>query len=176
MRTLLLLVVISFYSCKNDKEQSTFTSEVNINPEVEYDAEPLIEYDFEGLKPLLETDTDTIYIVNFWATWCAPCVKELPYFEAINKEYRDKKVRVLLVSLDFPKKYDTHVKPFVKKHGLKSKVIALNDMDSNTWIPAISPEWSGAIPATLIFNKDKRAFYEKTFTYEELQTELNKFL
>ena len=176
MRTLFLLFILSLFSCKNEKAERKLTSENDTNIEVDFQEKPLIEYDFEGLKPLLQTKTDSIYIVNFWATWCAPCVKELPYFEAIKNDYTNKKVGVLLVSLDFPKKYDSHVKPFIKKHGLKSKVIALNDMDSNTWIPAISPEWSGAIPATLIFNKDKREFYEKPFSYEELESELKKFL
>lgn len=174
MRTLLLLFVILMVSCKNETGQSELIS--NTDETSKYVLEPLEVYDFEGLKPLLKTDTDKIYVVNFWATWCAPCIKELPYFEAINEAYTDKNVEVVLVSLDFPKKYDSHLKPFIKKQGLKSKVVALNDMDSNTWIPAISPDWSGAIPATLIFNKEKRQFYEGAFTYEELETELKQFL
>ncbi|MGC1631234.1 MAG: TlpA family protein disulfide reductase [Gelidibacter sp.] len=174
MRTLLVLFVVIMTSCKNEPRPSTLHSKTDET--FKYVAEPLEVYDFEGLKPFLETDTDKIYIVNFWATWCAPCIKELPYFEAVKAAYADKNVEVLLVSLDFPKKYDSHLKPFIKKHELKSKVVALNDMDSNTWIPAINPDWSGAIPATLIFNKDKRQFYEQTFTYEELETELKQFL
>ena len=161
-------------SCKEETSRNILPSDGDQTSD--FVETPLDVYDFEGLKPLLKTKTDKIYVVNFWATWCAPCVKELPYFEAINAAYRDRDVEVLLVSLDFPKKYESHVKPFIKKHQLKSKVIALNDMDSNTWIPAINPEWSGAIPATLIFNKDKRQFYEKTFNYEELETELKQFL
>lgn len=161
-------------SCKPEASENSLVSSPNrTSNDV---PAPLEIYDFDGLKPFLKTDTDKIYVVNFWATWCAPCVKELPYFEDLNATYADQNVEVLLVSLDFPKKYDSHVKPFIKKHGLKSKVIALNDMDSNTWIPEINPDWSGAIPATLIFNKDKRRFYEQTFTYEELETELKQFL
>ena len=174
MRIFLLLMVGLLVSCKQEASQNTIAS--NPDKSVNYVAVPLEVYDFEGLKPLLKTDTDKIYVVNFWATWCGPCVKELPYFEAINVDYKDKNVAVLLVTLDFPKKYDSHVKPFIKKHDLKSRVVALNDMDSNTWIPEVDSNWSGAIPATLIFNKDKRQFYEKTFTYEELETELKQFL
>ncbi len=161
-------------SCKQEKGQNESVS--NLDETSDTIIVPLEVYDFEGLKPLLKTDRDTIYIVNFWATWCAPCIQELPYFEALNAAYSDEHVEVLLVSLDFPKKYESHLKPFIKKYKLKSRVIALNDMDSNTWIPAIDPDWSGAIPATLIFNKDKRQFYEQTFNYEELETELKKFL
>lgn len=162
------------FSCK--QETSDKRVEDNADKTSTYVAPPLEVQDFEGLKPYLKTDTDKIYVVNFWATWCAPCIKELPYLESINENYHDRGVEVLLVSLDFPKKYDSHLKPFIKKHELKSKVIALDDMDSNTWVPAISPDWSGAIPATLIFSKDKRQFYEQTFTYEELERELKHFL
>lgn len=174
MRAFLVLFAFIIVSCKNDTGQSALVSKTDETSD--YVAESLEVYDFEGLKPFLKTDSDKIYVVNFWATWCTPCIKELPYFERLNETYADKDVEVLLVSLDFPKKYESHLKPFIKKNQLKSKVVALNDMDSNTWIPAISPDWSGAIPATLIFNNDKRQFYEGAFTYEELEAELNKFL
>ncbi len=133
-------------------------------------------FDFEGLKPFLNQQDDTIYVVNFWATWCAPCVKELPYFEKIGENYKSKNVKVLLVSLDFPRQYETKLQPFIKKHNLQSDILVLNDVDANSWIPQVNPDWSGAIPATLIYNKNKRMFYEQTFTYNDLETELNKFL
>jgi hypothetical protein len=68
------------------------------------------------------------------------------------------------------------LKPFIQEKKLKSKVVALNDPDANFWIPKISEDWSGAIPATLIYNKEKRQFYEQTFKYEELETQLKQFL
>lgn len=132
--------------------------------------------DFKNLKPILEKKDSKVYVVNFWATWCAPCIKELPYFETINKEYKDKNVEVILVSLDFPDQYEKRLLPYVVKNKLQSKVILLDDADANSWIPKIDKEWSGAIPATLIFNNTQRGFYEKSFTLEELKTEVNKFL
>ncbi|MBA6154011.1 TlpA family protein disulfide reductase [Gelidibacter maritimus] len=174
MRTLCLLVLILTASCKDSNSQNKPI--VDKEPTEDYSDVPLEVYDFEGLKPLLKTSTDKVYVVNFWATWCAPCIKELPYFEALGAAYSDRNVELLLVSLDFPKKYESHLKPFIKKNNLKSKVVALDDNDSNTWIPAIDPDWTGAIPATLIFNKNKRQFYEQTFTYEELETEVKQFL
>lgn len=161
-------------SCKNEDQNNP--QQTNALEAKNYVAPTLEIYDFDGLKPFLETATDTVFVVNFWATWCAPCIKELPYFEALNAAYSEKNVEVVLVSLDFPKKYDSHLKPFIAKNELKSKVVALNDMDSATWIPLIDRDWSGAIPATLIFNKDKRQFYEHTFTYEELEAEIKQFL
>ncbi len=133
-------------------------------------------YDFEAFSHILEQEDDKIYIVNFWATWCKPCIKELPEFEAIGANYADQEVEVILVSLDFSEKLESHVLPFIEEHNLKSRVVLLDDTDSNTWIPKVAEEWSGAIPATIIYSKKERKFYERTFTYNELETELKTFL
>jgi thiol-disulfide isomerase/thioredoxin len=125
--------------------------------------------DFEQLKAKLETESDSVYVVNFWATWCVPCVKELPEFEKINANYSRHKVRVLLISLDNPGHIQSRVSPFIEKHGLNSEIILLDDPRSNNWIPRVDASWSGSIPATLVFTKDSRSFYEKVFTYEELE-------
>ncbi|WP_375236019.1 TlpA family protein disulfide reductase [Winogradskyella sp.] len=138
--------------------------------------EELKVYNYDGLAPLINKTDDKVHVVNFWATWCAPCVKELPYFEKINKEYKANGVELLLVSLDFPRKYETKLKPFLKEKQLKSKVVCLNDVDQNRWIPEIDTTWSGAIPATIIYKGGKRKFYEKSFTYEELEKEVQQFL
>jgi thiol-disulfide isomerase/thioredoxin len=132
--------------------------------------------DFDAFEHMLHFDDDKTYIINFWATWCRPCIKELPYFEQVGHEYTDKGVEVILVSLDFPDRLETAVIPFIKRHKLKSQVVILDDANQNRWIPLVSEKWSGAIPATLIYNKNKRQFYEQTFTYEQLLTELNTFL
>ena len=125
--------------------------------------------DFGQLEPRLSTDSDSLYVVNFWATWCVPCVKELPEFEKLNELYSDKKVKVLLVSLDNPRHKESRVIPFIENHNLKSEILLLDDPRSNTWIPRVDESWSGAIPATIVFNKNSRAFHEKVFTWEELE-------
>lgn len=132
-------------------------------------------YNFEGIAPYLNLEGSKTYVVNFWATWCAPCVKELPHFESLQSKYIDS-VEVILVSLDFPHQYETKLKPFIQKHQLKSKVVVLDDPDMNSWIPRVNPQWDGAIPVTLIYNVSKRSFYSRTFTYKELETELKTFL
>lgn len=132
--------------------------------------------DFSELNNFLTRENDTIYVINFWATWCRPCIKELPAFEKLTADYSDKKVKVLLVSLDFPDKIDSQVVPFLEKNDIQSQVLLLDDSDANSWIPKVSEKWSGAIPATLIYNKNTRLFYERSFTFEELQSELNKFI
>ena len=85
-------------------------------------------------------------------------------------------VEVILVSLDFPNQYEKKLKPFIKKHDLRSKILVLDDIDQNRWIPEIDENWDGAIPVTIIYNKNKREFYDRTFTYAELETELKQFL
>jgi thiol-disulfide isomerase/thioredoxin len=126
--------------------------------------------DFDQLAPRLSTTSDSLYLVNFWATWCVPCVKELPEFEKINEQYSDRKVKVLLVSLDNPRHMESRLLPFIDQHNLKSEIVLLDDPGSNRWIPMVDGSWSGAIPATIIFTSKSRSFYEKAFTYEELET------
>ena len=122
---------------------------------------------------MLHQTGDKVYVVNFWATWCAPCIKELPYFETVNK--RDD-VEVLLVSLDFPNYKTKRLLPFVEKHQLQSKVVHLDDANENFWINDIDTEWSGAIPATIIYTQEERKFYEQSFTLEQLNSEIESFL
>lgn len=124
-------------------------------------AQTVPSLNYTELKPLLNQRGDKIYVVNFWATWCAPCIKELPYFEVLDQR---EDVEVLLVSLDFPKHKESRLLPFIKKNKLQSKVVLLDDANENYWINDIHPNWSGAIPATIVYNRHKRDFYERSFT------------
>ena len=142
----------------------------------ELDGIKVSSYDFDGLKPFLNHKDDSTYVINFWATWCAPCIKELPYFEEIGTQFKAQNVQVILVSLDFPQKVESQLLPFIKRKNLKSKIIHLNDPDANSWIEKINKEWSGAIPATIIYKNEENAFYEQSFTYEALEKELLKIL
>ncbi len=125
---------------------------------------------FDELEPHLHYSNDTTYLVNFWASWCTPCVEELPAFERIGMEYENEKLKVLLVSLDFPKQVESRLLPFIEKHGIVSEVVVLNDPDANKWIDRVDPEWSGSIPATLIYNGNTRLFHEGIYSYDELKT------
>lgn len=118
---------------------------------------------FADLAPRLAANNDTTYVVNFWATWCAPCVKELPYFEALHQRFKDEKVKVLLVSIDFKKDLPTKLRAFLAKNALQAEVVALVDGQQQTWIDAVDASWSGAIPATLLYRGRKRQFFEGEF-------------
>mgnify|MGYP006275720043 CR=1 FL=1 len=131
--------------------------------------QPIKTYDsFEAYEHLLHQQDDTTYVINFWATWCAPCVKEMPAFIKLEENYRHNKLKIILTSMDFGGNVNKRVRGFMNKHGIKSKVVVLDDPDSNSWINKVNSDWSGGIPATLIYNKEKRLFFEKEFTYEEL--------
>jgi len=119
-------------------------------------------------------NTDTTYIINFWATWCAPCVKELPDFDSINNAYANKKVKVLLVTMDFKEDISTKVIPFIKNKKVKSEVMLLDETNGNYFIPKVFEEWSGALPATLIVNNkyNIKHFFEKKLNYDFLKTEI----
>ncbi|MFT3738896.1 MAG: TlpA family protein disulfide reductase [Breznakibacter sp.] len=128
---------------------------------------------FSGLEPMLHKQTDTVYVVNFWATWCKPCVEELPHFLETAHEYKAQKVKFLFVSLDFPKQAETKLVPFVAEKMEGQAVILLNDPAANSWIDKVSSDWSGAIPATLVYRGTSRSFTEGTLSKTEL-TELIK--
>ncbi|MGB6269183.1 MAG: TlpA family protein disulfide reductase [Olleya sp.] len=170
MKNVILVFILILFSSTTENKQLEAEKQL-LNQE-----KTLLVYNFEQLEPLLKKTDDKTYVINFWATWCAPCVKELPYFEKLNAEYSNKKVEVILVSLDFPKHIDTRLKPFLLKNKLKSQVILLDDVDSNSWIPKVDKDWSGAIPATLIYNQKQTIFYERSFEYKELENELKQFL
>lgn len=129
---------------------------------------------FEDIEPFFHFDNDTTYVINFWATWCKPCVEELPYFETFTEKYKGEKVQVILVSLDFPKKIESKLVPFVEEHQLQSDVLVLLDGKYNNWIDKVSPEWEGAIPVTYIYKKDKIHFIASSIESEkELEEVVN---
>ncbi|OXA98855.1 redoxin [Flavobacterium oncorhynchi] len=128
----------------------------------------------DQLNERIEKGKDSTYVVNFWATWCAPCIKELPHFEKLSAEHKSDKLAVLLVSLDFKSKLNSNVIPFVKRKNLKNEVFLLNEGSPQEFIDRIDPSWSGSIPATLFIKNDKRKFVESEFTYEQLLTEYKK--
>lgn len=172
----LSLITALNFSCKTDnatirEKTNATTLEVYQHNQIEVPS-----YNFENFEKFLNIKDEEVYVVNFWATWCQPCVEELPYFESINTTYRHKGVNVLLVTLDSPNQVESRLFPFMEQHDIRSEVILLHDPNFNSWIPKVDPHWSGAIPSTLIYNKNQRRFYEKTFTLQELKTEVEKFL
>jgi len=123
---------------------------------------------FDRLQALLESQSDQIQVVNFWATWCGPCVKELPLFEALNSK-KDSGVKVTLINLDYADQLEK-VNRFLNQKKLRTEVLLLDEIDYNTWIDLVDKSWGGAIPATLVFNPKtgQRKFVDKPLAEGDL--------
>lgn len=134
-------------------------------------------YKVEDLQQRL-ANADTVYVVNFWATRCAPCVKELPEFRKLAQRFEDKPVKILLVSNDFKEDYDRKLPAFIRRKKLKQEVVWLNETNANEFIPRIENRWSGSIPATLIvYGKTQyRNFFEGAITADQLSVLIEKQL
>lgn len=172
---LFLLMSILYQSCAQAQD-TTQTS--TLSPPAKILSNNIPVYDeFAKLEPIFNQKSDTTYVINFWATWCKPCVEELPYFEKLHTAMQGQKVKVILVSLDFPRQLDAKLVPYVEKNKLQSQIIALTDGDFNSWIDKVSPQWSGAIPVTVIYNAQKRHFVDEAFSdYEALEQLVKAFL
>lgn len=131
----------------------------------------------QQLESRIKRAGDTTLVINFWATWCKPCVEELPSFDELKVKYPDQHIQVLLVSLDFKSQLEKKFLPFLRAQKIKSEVALLADQDANTWIPRIYENWDGAIPATIVFQGSKRVFSLGKFdSFEELNAFVQPFL
>lgn len=128
--------------------------------------------DISEFQALRASDRDTLYVINFWSTWCKPCLKELPYFEQIHEEFTDKPVKVILVSLDLPQTRDERVAQLIQEKNLNATVRVLKNTNPNYYIPIISDEWQGNIPATVVLHPKSglEKLYAKELTYTELKS------
>jgi thiol-disulfide isomerase/thioredoxin len=132
--------------------------------------------DFKTLEKRIQSSSDTTFVVHFWATWCKPCLTEMPVFNQISQSNKDEKLQIVLVSLDFVKDLE-RVKDFIKSKPIHAEVLLLDAPDQNTWIDKISKQWTGGIPATLFLNNslNKQKFIENSLSLEQLKTELSGF-
>jgi thiol-disulfide isomerase/thioredoxin len=127
------------------------------------------------LQKILQAPSDKILVVNFWATWCAPCIKELPLLEKLNQE--NLSVDVVLVSMDYDLDPDLEkVVRFQSRKKLQSKILFLTETDPNAWIDKIDEKWSGALPATLVLNakKNKRELVQGELAEGQLEKIIKK--
>jgi thiol-disulfide isomerase/thioredoxin len=114
---------------------------------------------------------DTLYIVNFWATWCKPCIKELSSFDSLERSFKKEKIKILLVSLDF-KEQKEKVNNFLVKNKTLCECALLDEVNGDIFINRISEKWSGTIPATLIKKGNKKIFLEKSVTRTVLESKV----
>ena len=117
-------------------------------------------------------------IINFWATWCKPCVAEIPYIQQAAEKYKDSGVELIMVSLDFPETYPNEVTDFIKAGNMHGTFFWLNETDADYFCPVIDTAWQGSIPATLFLNNKTRyrKFFERKITENELNTSIQEML
>jgi thiol-disulfide isomerase/thioredoxin len=129
------------------------------------------------LEKVLNDNSDRLSVIHLWATWCAPCIKELPNFQKTAAMYDTSNVRFLLVSLDFKSQVEKQLIPFLKKNNISLEVVVITNTDYNSWIDKIDPDWEGTIPATLMFNKKEkiRYFHSGEIPEAELTRLINKY-
>jgi len=135
--------------------------------------------DFDELQPLLcpQISEGETYVINFFATWCVPCVREMPYFQQLHEEYREAGMKLIIVSLDFPRHLESRLIPFIENNDLEAIVYLLDDTRQNYWIPKVDEEWTGAIPATIVCNGSERKFFEREFhNVDELREVVDPFM
>jgi thiol-disulfide isomerase/thioredoxin len=160
--SIFLMSVLAMISCKNNNNFGN--QDQDMTPQVKVYAQ------FDELAPKFYNTSDTTYIVNFWATSCPPCIKEMPHFNEFHKQNQGKKTKILLVSLDRQRDLEKRVIPFVGRHGLLPEVSLLEDQNYSAWTEKIDTTWYGALPATLIVRESSKVFSFGAFeTFKDLE-------
>lgn len=129
--------------------------------------------DFAKMEASVLKHNDTLYVLNFWATWCKPCVSELPYFLESAKKNSGNKVKFVFASLNFSDELEL-VQKFVDKRNITQDVFVLKAGDPNKWLDKIDQSWDGSIPATVMYKGGQKVFFkEGEFTQTELDSIIN---
>jgi thiol-disulfide isomerase/thioredoxin len=117
-------------------------------------------------------------VVNFWATSCGPCVREISYFQNIINKYKDAGIELLLISLDIPKFYPQIISLFAKEKNISASIFWLDEKNTNYFCPKIDKRWRGEIPSTLMVNNKSKmyTFFDRQLTDQQFEIEIKKLI
>jgi len=172
---IIILMTLSYFNIQSQNTKKKMIGSVSV-ANVDHKVTVI---NFEKYESLVKKNDNKLYVVNFWATWCKPCVMELPDFMEVNTEYRSNpNFKMILVSLDLAKEVETEVRPFLKKNKMEVDTYLLDDNKRmNQWIPAIDKNWSGAIPATVFYrNGVKLEFKESKLQKNDLIQLISRYI
>lgn len=132
---------------------------------------PIVNYN--QLQNSLQTSSDTTYVINFFASWCAPCIKEIPTLVNYSNAHAGEKIKLLFVSVDLKKEYEKNLPSIISKNHITQTVYFLDEPTGN-WISSVDSSWTGSIPATLIMRKSYKKLIANTITTKILDKYIKK--
>jgi peroxiredoxin len=116
--------------------------------------------DEAGVRKLVQNDSPNLRLINVWATWCVPCVEELPELVTINRMYRKRKFEMITISLDDPKEREAVLKRLQEKHVSATNYLFSSD-DRDALAEALDKQWPGPVPYTILVAPGGKIVYRK---------------
>ncbi|MDE3144612.1 MAG: TlpA family protein disulfide reductase, partial [Bacteroidota bacterium] len=140
-------------------------------------AQQIKKVKIDDVLKMIDTTASPL-VINFWASWCKPCVHEIPWFEKTMEAFKTKGVKLILVSVDYKDDYPKWLTKFVNEQHYQSTIFWLDETDANMFCPKIDRSWEGTIPVTLMVNNKKhyRQFYDQQLPEPRLKLELQKLI
>lgn len=120
-------------------------------------------------------NADHPLVISFWATWCGPCIREIPWMQEAVEKRKDKGVEFILVSLDFADDYPKKLDAFIAEKKFKATQFWLNETNADLFCPKVDPKWEGGIPANLFINNKTghRKFFQRQLTDRQAELEVS---
>lgn len=177
------LILAAVYSCKKEAaktEDTSATDSVAVTQNTTNQTATYIpkELSPENVTKHLAKNNDTLYVTNFFATWCGPCMKEIPSFKNKMEALKDKPVKFTFINLDDKADWDTAVKDFAIENNLGADVILLDGqkLDQNFFSNNFKQWDGGSIPFTFMRKGNQTDEYLGMMTEEALNSKIDAFL
>ncbi|MDF2550795.1 MAG: TlpA family protein disulfide reductase [Chryseobacterium sp.] len=185
MKKILLSTILAatLFSCKKEAEKTEDSTAANDSisttiPETAPSTVSLKVLNSQQTTDFLQKKNDTLYVTNFFATWCGPCVREIPHFKDKIVALKDQPVKITFISLDTKEVWNSEVPKFVDKQGIRNNTILLDggQLDENFFKNNFEKWDGGAIPFTYMRKGYKTDEYLGMMTSELLDSKINSFI